>query len=205
MPSLKIDQLRVRHIGPIDIRIGPDELVTVSGPSGAGKTLLLRAVADLDLHRGRVFLDEVEAGRMDAPDWRRQVGFLPAESHWWCDTVGAHFHGGIEPFVPWWHALGFDLDVLGWKIRRLSTGERQRLALLRLLTNRPRALLLDEPTANLDEENERAAEGLLADYARENASPVFWVSHNQRQIRRMASRHFRLKNGILREDGSPWA
>ena len=95
----------------------------MSGPSGAGKTLLLRAIADLDPHRGRVFLDDAECNAFSASDWRGRVGMLPAESQWWGDSVGEHFaqidYGLLE-------CLGFDKEVMHWQISRLSSGERQR-------------------------------------------------------------------------------
>lgn len=82
---------------------------------------------------------------------------------------------------------------------RASTGERQRLALLRLLSNRPEALLLDEPTAALDPKNVAAVETLVADYRREHQVPVLWVSHDPEQIARVANRHFRVEDGRLHE------
>ena len=140
MPRLKIESLRFQGRGPYDLTVEPGECVCLSGPSGAGKTLLLRSIADLDPHEGRVFLDDVDSLTVDAPSWRQAVGLLPAESQWWWDTVGPHF-----PVVDGerLEALGFGEEVLAWEVSRLSTGERQRLALLRLLVNRPRVLLLD--------------------------------------------------------------
>ncbi len=125
--------------------------------------------------------------------WRHQVGMLPAESQWWHDTVGAHFSTThLDHFT----ALEFDADVLHWSVS-LSTGERQRLALLRLLANRCKALLLDEPTASLDAENVRRVERLIAAYRSETGAAVLWVSHDSEQERRVADRRTRLSEGQL--------
>lgn len=179
------------------------ECIAVSGPSGAGKTLMLRAIADLDPHEGTVFLDGHASHQYRPPDWRRQVGFLPAESAWWHDTVGPHFMHVEEATL---EALGFERAVMEWQIARLSTGERQRLALLRLLSNHPKALLLDEPTAALDPVNVTRVEGLLQQYRRQYGASALWVSHDPQQIRRVAERHYRIENGTLTEqDMLPWA
>jgi ABC-type cobalamin/Fe3+-siderophores transport system ATPase subunit len=156
-------------------------------------------LVDLDRHTGRVFLDDVESQSVDAPEWRKMIGLLPAESQWWHDTVGPHF-GGVVPAGL--RKLGFDEDAMTWSVSRLSTGERQRLALLRLLANRPKALLLDEPTASLDKKNVSHAENLIAQYRDETDAPVVWVSHDPDQAMRVAQRHFELRDGKLIEETS---
>jgi ABC-type multidrug transport system ATPase subunit len=84
-------------------------------------------------------------------------------------------------------------------VAELSTGERQRLALLRLLTNQPRALLLDEPTASLDPESTVAMERLISDYRQQHQAAVLWVSHQPEQIKRVCVRHLRLEQHRIRE------
>jgi ABC-type iron transport system FetAB ATPase subunit len=194
MAQLKIEAIRFRERGPFDLFVDGGECVCLSGPSGAGKTLLLRSIADLDPHEGQVFLDDLDSTSTDAPSWRKTVGLLPAESQWWCDTVGPHFpevdHERLE-------TLGFAEDVMGWTVSRLSTGERQRLALIRLLINRPRALLLDEPTASLDPSNVGQVETLIEDYRKQMNAPVLWVSHDPAQAQRVADRRIEISEGKL--------
>ena len=139
---LRVENLRIHEIGPVSFAAASGECLGVSGPSGSGKTLMLRAIADMESHGGYVYLDGREQAQMPAPEWRRAVALLPAESMWWFDTVGEHFsQAGSTPYG----RLGFDRQVFRWPVARLSSGERQRLALLRLLANRPRIVLLDEP------------------------------------------------------------
>jgi ABC-type sulfate/molybdate transport systems ATPase subunit len=191
---LQIESLCFQDRGPIDLTIDAGECAALSGSSGSGKTLLLRAVADLDPHEGRVFLDGIESQSVAAPAWRRRVGLLCPESHWWFEAVGEHL-GEFEP--RWLVSLGLDLEIVHWPVARLSTGERQRLAMVRLLANRPESLLLDEPTANLDAENTASMEALVADYRTETGAAVLWVSHDPAQGRRVSSRLFRLEGGLL--------
>jgi ABC-type multidrug transport system ATPase subunit len=143
-----------------------------------------------------MYLDGKEAGELPGHEWRKQAGLLPAESSWWLDTVGEHFPSFDKK---WFHALGFDTDVLTWDVSRLSTGERQRLALLRLLANHPRLLLLDEPTANLDSDNTERVEQAIADYRAENTPIIIWVSHSIEQIERVCSRRLFINNNIISE------
>ncbi len=195
---LAVESLCALHLQPASFTVGAGECVCLAGPSGAGKTILLRAIADLIPHRGDARLDDQWCSRMKPTAWRRQVGYLPAESGWWADRVGDHFDNpDREAFA----ALGFPPDVLDWEIGRLSTGERQRLALLRLLANAPRALLLDEPTASLDPDSVARVEGLLRDYRQRHRAPVLWVSHDREQRARVANRELVLEEGIVREAG----
>lgn len=168
----------------------------MSGPSGSGKSLLLRAITDLDAHQGEVMLEGQACASFAAPQWRRQVGLLPAESQWWYEQVGAHFPAIDEVQ---WRALGFAPEVAQWEVARCSTGERQRLALLRLLANRPRVLLLDEPTASLDPNSVRLVEALIQQYREQQQAAVLWVSHDPSQIARVASRQYRINAGRIEE------
>ncbi len=171
-----------------------DECVCLSGPSGAGKTLLLRAIADLDAHQGQLFLDDVECNDFSGAEWRRHVGLLPAESQWWYDSVGEHFDQTDYELL---EQLGFEEEVMRWQISRLSSGERQRMALVRLLSLRPRVLLLDEPTASPDPDNVKIVEEAIKDYRERNKAPVLWVSHNPQQIARVGDRRLYIAKGQL--------
>jgi UDP-glucose/iron transport system ATP-binding protein len=179
--GFQIIDLGVHTLQHIHLTLIPGQCVGLTGSSGSGKSLFLRALADLDPHTGTMSLDGVDAGGMQAPQWRCQVGLLPAESAWWYDRVGPHFSRVPEP---WLRELGFETDVMQWQIARLSSGERQRLALLRLLIQQPKVLLLDEPTANLDRQNVQRVESLLGRYRQEQAIMMIWVSHDPDQLRR---------------------
>ena len=84
------------------------------------------------------------------------------------------------------------------RVSQLSTGERQRLALLRALEHRPEVLLLDEPTGPLDDETTAAVEALLRE-KQANGLALLWVTHDKRQAERVATRRCWIDRGRLRE------
>lgn len=188
MGRLEIHNLSFRERGPYSLQIAGGECVGLQGASGSGKTLLLRAIADLDPHTGSLQLDQMVCADVPAQLWRKSVAMLPAESFWWHDVVGEHFHSFSAIPKVYLKQLGFVPEVGGWQVSRLSTGEKQRLAILRMLENRPGTLLLDEPTASLDAVNITNVEQLLLGYGRDNNVPLLWVSHDPEQLARVADR-----------------
>ncbi|MDF1814702.1 MAG: ATP-binding cassette domain-containing protein [Verrucomicrobiales bacterium] len=199
--GLSISDLCFLDWGPLSFSVNPAECVGLRGASGSGKTLLLRAIADLDEHSGTISLDETPCNSLSGPDWRRRVAMLPAESSWWRDTVGEHFPEELEESRLLVEQLGFDSGkVFDWEISRLSVGERQRLALVRLLQHKPRVLLLDEPTANLDEKSTELVEQVISKYRSNESVPVLWVTHSREQLERVSSRSLILENKKLSEE-----
>ncbi len=192
--ALELEQVGVGALANVDLKVAPGEIVCLSGPSGSGKTRLLRAVADLEPHAGRIRLGEIEQVAMPAHEWRRAVMLVPSESQWWHERVGEHF---ARPMPEALAELGFEAGVEEWPVMRLSSGEKQRLALVRALSTGPRALLLDEPTANLDDKNAEQVETWLSRLIRERDMPTLWVAHSAAQINRVADRHLRVAGSQL--------
>ncbi|WP_346910691.1 ABC transporter ATP-binding protein [uncultured Roseibium sp.] len=193
----EISDLKTPLIGPVSLSIAPDECVSLRGASGAGKSLLLRAIADLDPNEGDARLDQQSRNRMPAPQWRRLVALVPAESGWWTDTVVEHFKMDPETEALL-EAVGLP-DSLDWKIHRLSTGEKQRLALARALHNKPKVLLLDEPTSALDDKATARVEDIIREQM-DRGVAVLLVTHDQAQAQRVAGRHFLMEHGRLSEE-----
>ena len=193
-PLLCIRDLDCGILAGVHLTLAAGECVGLAGPSGSGKSRLLRAIADLDPNRGEVLLRDQARSAMPAHQWRRRVALLPAESHWWGETVAAHMP---PPDARDLQALHLGAAIIDWETARLSSGERQRLALLRLLSRNPEVLLLDEPTANLDDQNARAVETWLGQLTRERGLGMLWVSHDPAQLTRVAQRSYRIDGGKL--------
>lgn len=172
-----VRDLEIPGLSPLSFEVPPGGVLAVSGPSGSGKTRLLRTLADLDPHRGSVRWGERSCAAVAAPEWRRRVGLLPAEPRFWRPLVGQHFRTDGDSLAGELAGLCLDPEVRNADPALLSTGERSRLALLRLLLNDPEVLLLDEPTANLDQDNRGLVIGRIDRYRKEREAPVVWVSH----------------------------
>lgn len=192
---LTIQNLIAHNVAVASLTVNDGECVAVTGPSGSGKTLLLRAICDLDVSTGTIMLGDLRRDAVPAPEWRRRVAMVPAESGWWADTVGDHFTGAAET-TDNLMTLGLSPQVMTWPVARLSSGERQRLALVRALENSPDILLLDEPTSSLDATSAKAVETLIADHCKFGASALL-VSHDAQQVRRLARRSLRLPTGEI--------
>lgn len=143
-----------------------------------------------------VYLDGCSYLDIEPPQWRRRVAMLPAESQWWYARVGDHFRTVDRQAF---QDLGLQPDIAQRSVTLLSSGESQRLALLRLLQNEPEVLLLDEPTASLDRSAALLVEQLVKGYAEKSGACVLWVSHAADQAERIGGRRFELYNGQLKE------
>ena len=199
-------------LSDVELAVQPGEWVAIVGESGSGKSTLLNIVAGLDRpDRGEV---RVGGERLDYADddslalWRRRsVGFVFQQFH-----LLSYLSVAENVALPL-SLLGVAaseratraaqaLDSIGLAAfgdRRpgsLSGGEMQRVAIARALVHRPRLLLADEPTGNLDEANAGAVLRCLADEARRAGAAALMVTHS-RIAARAADRVLRLERGRL--------
>jgi len=202
-----------RVLAGVDLRLDAGDSLAIVGPSGCGKSTLLHILGALDPPTsGTVRLDGIDPYVLDdrqlAAFRNRQVGFVFQDHHLLpqCSVlenvlVPTLVAGGAEAAAKT-QALSL-LDQVGLSHRlthrpaELSGGERQRVALARALVNRPRLILCDEPTGNLDEEAAAAAADLLLALHRSQQTILIVVTHNLDLAERLATAR-RLVNGALR-------
>jgi ABC-type iron transport system FetAB ATPase subunit len=194
---LRIANLLSALAGPFDLELAAGECVAITGPSGAGKSLFLRMVADLDPNQGEVFLEGVERRALPAPAWRRKVVYNAAEPGWWHERVADHFPGTeLEAARAMAPRLALAPALLDAPVLQLSTGERQRMALIRALALASPVLLLDEATGALDEDSTLLVEAVLRERLAAGVTIVM-VTHSAAQAARLGSRHLRMEDRRL--------
>jgi ABC-type iron transport system FetAB ATPase subunit len=196
-PRLSIRDLQSAHAGPVSLEPAGGECVAIVGESGSGKSVLLRMIADLDPNSGTVLLDGIDREQWAAPEWRSKVIYQPAEPAWWEACAQDHLPreclAMAEKLAV---ALRLRPGSLQAELTTLSTGERQRLALIRSLARRPRTLLLDESASALDSATTLAVEAVLRAELQQGLA-ILIVTHSEQQAERLAQRRLRMVAGRL--------
>ncbi len=200
----------------LDLTWHHGETLAVVGPSGAGKTTILRTLLGfIEPQAGEVLIDGVPLQELDLDWWRRQIAYVPQQPTIFPGSVLDNIRLG-RPDAPFEaveaaartaraHEFckvlpqGYD-TVIGEGGRALSQGERQRIALARALVSGAPLLLLDEPTASLDAESDAEISQAIAEVAQGARSLI--VAHRLSTAER-AARIAVLAAGSIAEEGTP--
>jgi ABC-type iron transport system FetAB ATPase subunit len=198
--ELRLEDVAVARgsLSGISLALRGGELTALAGPSGVGKTSLLRAIVRLDEPAGgRVVVDGTDARELDPRALRRRIGFVAQAPAMLPGTVRENLAYALaappaEPaLAEALAATGLDPTFMERDARMLSGGEQARVAIARALTRDPGALLLDEPTASLDPAATAAVERLLRHLTARGLA-LLVVTHDAAQAERIADHTVRL-------------
>lgn len=204
--SVPDGKLQVLH--DVDLQVQRGEFIAITGPSGSGKTTLLSLLGALDSpDSGEIWLEDWAVHRLRgtaAADFRReQVGFV-FQLYYLLPNLTA-LENVMAPLLPYRRKLSFDLKEraqellervgLGDRQRhppaRLSGGEQQRVAIARALVNRPKIVLADEPTGNLDPATGEEVLDVLRELQHAGNQTLIMVTHDP-QLAALADRRIQI-------------
>ncbi len=195
-----------RRLQPTDLEIGSGSLTALVGPNGSGKTSLLHALAGVPPAAGSVEVGGTPIHGQPPVLRQRLVGLLTADRHVAWPIAGRDLlafgtaqQGNCEPVVA---ALALE-PLLDGRVDRLSSGERARLLLGRLLASDPQLLLLDEPLANLDPYWQLVVMDMLRERVASRQRSVVLAVHDLTTAVRYADRLLLISEGAIVWDGRP--
>ena len=201
-------------LNDLSLEVKKNEIITITGQSGSGKSTLLNILGSLDKpESGEVEIDGLNVLCLNNHDLAKlrneKIGFVFQFHH-----LLSEFTALENVLIPVWigkhdykkkkdEAIYFFKELnLGSKINyfpnQLSGGERSRVALLRGIINKPKILLADEPTGNLDEKNALALMGLLERINNEFNQAIILTTHNP-GVAKLGHIRYDLKDGILKQ------
>lgn len=222
--SMETKNLQVKYgeklvLKDANFNVNNGEIVTIIGPNGSGKTTLIKALSRcIKTHSGNVYLDGVDIHKIPTKNIARQVAVLPQVKNVSSDVT-------VENLVSYgrYPHLGFgkrmnkdDKDIISWAIEKtglkeykdryietLSGGERQRAWIAMALAQKPRILILDEPTTYLDISYQLEVLELVKELNESLGITVIMVLHDLNQAARYSDNIYVLRDGNISEYGRP--
>lgn len=189
------------------LKLSSDKVICIVGPSGGGKTTLLKLLNNLlSVEQGKVLYKGINVETWDPIELRREVVMTSQQPVTFCDTIKEELEAGFEMTdreVPEEEKL---VKVMGYMqidkelstlVDSLSGGERQRLALARSLLINPEVLLLDEPSSALDVDTERRVIKKLIEYAEDNNINLIMVTHSLDIAQNFGDRIIEIEEGEI--------
>jgi ABC-2 type transport system ATP-binding protein len=216
-PILEVRELRKAYrttlaVDGVSFEVSPGEILGLLGPNGAGKTTTIDMILGvLAPTSGSIRIDGLDLARRRCEALERTnfaAAYAPLPGNL---TVAQNLRVfglmyGVRDLRARVEALLAELDLVRFRDTRtgvLSSGEQTRVSLAKALLNRPRLLLLDEPTASLDPATARDLRARIRAAVARDAAAVLWTSHNMREVEEVCDRVLFLARGRVLLEGDP--
>src|SRR3990170_558895 len=210
----RIGKVEVPALRGVNLRVEDGEFVSLVGPSGCGKSTLLHVIGGLTAPTsGRVIVDGMDLGQMSdglrTQLRKKKIGFvfqrfnlLPTLTAWGNIALACHIAGNrngnsraeMQAVIK---MLGLEARM-GHRPYELSGGEQQRVAIARAVVNRPKIILADEPTGNLDTENSELVLNMLCDLNHKFGQTILLITHNP-EVSTFTDRIVNMRDGHILE------
>ena len=203
----------------ITFQLMPGEMVGLIGPNGSGKSTIIKAISRvISPYSGKILLDGKEISRIPRRDLARLLGVVPqmpllpsAFTAFEIVLMGRNPHLGLlqyegeKELAVTWQAMKMTAtqSLAERRVGELSGGEIQRLIVARVLTQEPKSILLDEPTANLDIRHQVEILDLIKSLCLENNLTVLAALHDLNLASQYCDRLILINNGRIHAQGTP--
>ncbi|GGE70092.1 ABC transporter ATP-binding protein [Priestia taiwanensis] len=217
--SIDYNHSEIFGLKAVDLEIKQGEIVGLIGPNGSGKSTFLRLLSRLlTPESGEIVLDGKSIQQVKSIDIAKQLAMLPQMNEHRLDiTVRDLIEFGRHPHKNWFDRMNQeDEDIIRWALsltklekyehralHSLSGGERQRAWIAMAIAQRPKILLLDEPTTYLDIAHQLEVMELVQTLNREFGMTVVMVLHDINQAAQYSDRLIVMKDGAIEYDGNP--
>lgn len=216
-PVLEVRSLRKTYgdfvaVDGISFSVKPKEIVGLLGPNGAGKTTTINMILGvLEAGHGRILIDNLDIATrrtqaLERTNFAAVYAPVPGNLTVRQNLVFFGMLYGVRPLGERIRALLDQFDLVKFrdvKCGLLSSGEQTRVSLAKAWLNRPRLLLLDEPTASLDPATAQDVRAHIRSLVAEGTGGVLWTSHNMREVEAVCDRVLFLSHGKILLAGDP--
>ena len=197
-----------RILDEVSFEIEADDVVSILGPNGVGKTTLIKCIDKvLKPDAGSVFIEDLDLHRMSKKDIAKNIGYVAQKSETSRTTVFDSVLLGRKPHFDWnvtqkdirlagrvLHLLGLDELALKY-VDEISGGEYQLVQIARVLVQQPKVILLDEPTSSLDLSNQHIIMHLIRNIVKKNHMAAIMIIHDLNLAIRHSDKFILMKKG----------
>jgi iron complex transport system ATP-binding protein len=199
-----------RVLDGVSFTVQTDEVVSILGPNGVGKTTLIKCIDKvLKPDAGSVFIEGADLHRMSKKDIAKNIGYVAQRSETSKTTVFDSVLLGRKPHFDWnvaekdirlagrvLHLLGLDEIALKY-VDEISGGEYQLVQIARVLVQQPKVILLDEPTSSLDLSNQHMIMHLIRNIVKKNHMAAVMIIHDLNLAIRHSDEFILMKEGMV--------